>query len=87
MRPFTVVAGSSSASTGSVTLSSVAAGHDGRAGRTGEVLQPLRHVHGVADERVLEALLGAEQGGRDVAGRHADAHAERWKALACPTPR
>ena len=46
-------------------------------GRAGEILQPLREVHGVADERVLEALLATEQRGRDLAGRQPDAQAER----------
>ena len=31
----------------------------------GELLQPLAQVHRVADERVLDALLAAEQGGGD----------------------
>ena len=58
--------------------------HDA-ARRPREVLQPLREVHGVADERVLEPLLGPEQRGRDRAGRDADAEPERRQALGAPT--
>ena len=42
-----------------------------------QLLQALREVHGVADQRVLEALLGAEQRGGDLAGGQPDAEAER----------
>ena len=51
-------------------------------GRPRQVLEPLREVHGVADERVLEPLLRAEQRGRDLAGREADAEPERREPAA-----
>ena len=60
--------------------------HDA-ARRPSQVLQPLREVHGVADERVLEPLLGAEQRGGDRPGRQADAEAERRRALRSATAR
>ena len=60
--------------------------HD-RARRPREVLQALREVHGVADERVLEPLLRPEQRGRDLAGRQADAEPERRQAVGPPRAR
>ena len=58
-----------------------------RPGRPREVLQPLREVHGVTDERVLDPLLGAEQRRRDRPGRHADAETEPGELLALPSAR
>src|SRR3954447_20416678 len=46
------------------------------AGRAGEVLQSLREVHGVADERVLDALVESEQRRRDLTRRQSDAEPE-----------
>ena len=53
----------------------------------GELLQPLAQVDGIADDRVLETLVGAEQRGGDIAARHADAQRERRQALRRPFAR
>ena len=62
----------------------VASAEDGGARRAGQVLQPLGQVHGVADDRVLEPLVAAEQRGGHLAGRHADAQAEGGQAGLAP---
>jgi hypothetical protein len=54
------------------------------AGRPGEVLQPLRQVHRVADHRVLEALGAAQQRSGHLAGGDPDAQPERREPLAGP---
>ena len=58
-----------------------------RARRARPVLQALREIHRVADERVLEPLLGTQQRGRDLARRQADAETERLQRSLLPTAR
>ena len=87
-RPFTVcLAERHARRSRSRSAAYVALAEHDAARRPREVLQPLREVHGVADQRVLDALLGAEQRGGDRPGRHADAEAERRRALRQPTAR
>ena len=57
---------------------------DGGVAGAGHVLEALRQVHRVADERVLEALLGAEQRGGGLAGGEADAEDELLAVAALP---
>ncbi len=42
----------------------------------GELLEALGQIDGVADERVLQSLVGAEQRGGHLARRDADAESE-----------
>ena len=83
-RPLTVVGPIGSASIGSERAAMVASLQTVIPGRPGQVLEPLGQVHGVADQRVLEAFLAAEQGRGHVAGRQADAEPERGQALGLP---
>ena len=48
-------------------------GDDDAARRACEVLEPLREVHGVADHRVFESLIGPDVTGNDLTGRHSQA--------------
>ena len=61
---------------GFVRPAQVGLAEDGLAPGPGHLLQALREVHGVADERVLEALLRAEEGGGCLAARDADPEQE-----------
>jgi hypothetical protein len=49
-----------------------------------ELLQPLAEVDGVADQRVLQPLRGAEQGRRGHAGRQPKPEAEGGQAVGRP---
>ena len=57
-----------------------------RLARRGELLQALAQVHGVADDRVLDPLLAAEQRGGHLAGAEPDARARTARSpSACPS--
>ena len=83
-RPFTSCASSGRIDAASAQRLDRLLAQHGRPGRAREVLQPLRQVHGVADDRVLEPLVAPEQRGRDLAGRQPDAEPERLEPFGLP---
>ena len=82
-RPLTNWGGRATVSGVSARRRPCACGHHGLT-RIGQLLEPLGHVDRVPDQRVLQALLRAEQGGGGLPGGEAEAEAEGGKALLLP---
>ena len=82
-RPFTRAGGSSCAGGGSSQGTIGRLRQDGLP-RLGPLLETLGQVDGVADKRVLQVLLGAEQRRRHRAGGYADTELEGGECLASP---